>query len=265
MIKVENLNYTYKKGGFSIKNASLEIREGYLTVVLGHNAGGKTTLFKLLYGAVFPDSGSVTYSFDMAISDYFDNSGKHEKTEYNAQSFTILTPENAHVMRQNVAIVSRDFPIASNLQIGEMVELYAALYPAFDRKEFENLTDYFALNSSENRDDFSKKCPDKFSTGEIVKLSLAFALAIKPRIIILDEPFANLDPVVKTDIMMLIQKKIAEDGLGVLLSTHLLEEINDVADYIYVIEKGSIIKSGDRESLLSEAGTTELKELLKKE
>lgn len=243
MLKAENLVFRYIKGkGKVIDDVSIEVREGFLTVLLGHNAGGKSTLFKLLYGALLPESGNI----------YYGSEGSPVK----------LDNETIRDLRQKAAMISEEFPLFATLDISENIEVYASLYPEFDREEFESLCALFGLTGKENKEKFMKQQPDELSTGEYVKLKLAFAFARHPELVIMDEPFANLDPVVKTDIMELLQDRISKENIGVLLSTHLLEEINDTADYVYVIENGRIVKSGDRESLFEGEGVNELRKLL---
>ena len=90
------------------------------------------------------------------------------------------------------------------------------------------------------------------STGEKAKVETAFLLARTPKFIILDEPLANIDPVFKTDILQILQRSVADNGTGVLISTHLLDEISEMVDYIYVMKNGQIVKQGDRFELLGD-------------
>ena len=252
MIKGENLKFRYnEKKAPVLDNVSIEVREGYMTVLLGHNAGGKSTLFKLLYGALLPESGSVYYGF--SEDDNYSEAFECRLTELNF--------DNTVEMRRKVAMVSEELPLFATLDVAQNIEMFESLYPEFDREEFEKTANDFGL-FSENKEMFYKNLPTDISTGEYMKLKLALTFARHPKLLIMDEPFANLDPVVKTDIMELMQERIAKENIGILLSTHLLEEINDAADYIYVIEKGKIVKSGDRESLFEGEGVDELRKLL---
>ncbi len=252
MIKAENLKFRYdKKKSLLITDVNIEVKEGYMTVVIGHNAGGKSTLFKLLYGALIPESGSIYYGFSDDDA-YPEDERKQVKLDFDTTA----------AMRRKTAMISEEMPMFSTLDISQNIELYASLYPEFDREEFEKLSKDMGLTGGESRERFYKFLPTELSTGEYVKFKLCLAFARHPKLMIMDEPFANLDPVVKTDILELLQARIAKENTGILLSTHLLEEINDAADYIYVIENGRIVKSGDRESLLSEEGVNELRKLL---
>jgi ABC-2 type transport system ATP-binding protein len=244
MIKADNISFRYdKKKAQVLRDVSIEVSPGYLTVVLGHNGGGKSTLFKLLYGELVPEEGKIWTDYSVKPGD---GRNKEDKPDFST----------VQAMRQKVAFVSADSPLFESFDVTGNVELFKALYPDFDEAEFRKLLEYLALDIKPG------KYFKELSTGEYMKLRIAFALARKPEIIIMDEPFANLDPVVKTDIMELLHERITGENLGVLVSTHLLEEINDRADYIYVLENGRITKSGDRESLFEKEGADSLRGLL---
>ena len=107
------------------------------------------------------------------------------------------------------------------------------------------------------------KTVGSFSAGEAVKAEISFALARRPKLLIMDEPLANLDPVYKTDILELLQDAVSANDLGILLSTHLLDEIEDITDKIYIMENGKITKSGDRFEMLGENEDKQLRDLAK--
>ena len=85
-----------------------------------------------------------------------------------------------------------------------------------------------------------------------MKLEISFVLARRPKLILLDEPLANIDPVFKVDVLELLQKGVAENETGVLISTHLLDEISDMVDYVNVLENGRLVRSGTRFEVLGE-------------
>jgi len=144
---------------------------------------------------------------------------------------------------------------SQSLTVNKNVEMLSILYPTFDRKTFDSL---IALAQAEGTLD---KRYIELSTGEKAKVEIAFLLARKPKLIILDEPLANIDPVFKIDILELLQKGVADNGTGVLISTHLIDEISEMVDYIYVLDNGRITKHGTRFELLSD-GDGNLREVL---
>ena len=94
-------------------------------------------------------------------------------------------------------------------------------------------------------------------------MSFCFMLARRPEIIILDEPLANIDPVFKTDILELLQKAVSENEIGVFLSTHLVDEISEMVDYINVLKNGQMVMSGSRFEILGDDEGKSLRELMK--
>ena len=109
---------------------------------------------------------------------------------------------------------------------------------------------------------------EELSTGKQMQLQLAFALARHPKLLLLDEPMANLDPVVKTDIWELLIRTIEKENISIIISTHLVEEVNDITDYIGLLDNGRLVKFGDREQILNDDlgnKNKNLRELLEEE
>lgn len=226
MLTAKNINYRYslvkaKKGDFELQDVSLTLEPGYVTCLLGRNGSGKTTLMNLLYGMRRPDSGEILWK-DRSLND---------KT---------LTD-----FRQEVAYVGEVW-CAESMTVGKNVEMLSILYPSFERTYFDSLMKLAGVEG----------CFDKqfsvLSTGERVKVEISFMLARRPKLILLDEPLANIDPVFKVEILELLQRSVAENETGVLISTHLIDEISDMVDYVNVLENGRLVKSGTRFELLGE-------------
>lgn len=235
MLKSYKLNYHYgitqpKEDGFAIRDVFINAEPGYITCLLGKNAAGKTTLLSLLYGMLRPKSGNVNWEGkqvnDKTLAAY------HRDVAYFGESWC-----------------------SQSLTVNKNVEMLSILYPTFDRKTFDSL---IALAQAEGTLD---KRYIELSTGEKAKVEIAFLLARKPKLIILDEPLANIDPVFKIDILELLQKGVADNGTGVLISTHLIDEISEMVDYIYVLDNGRITKHGTRFELLGD-GDGNLREVL---
>lgn len=102
----------------------------------------------------------------------------------------------------------------------------------------------------------------EYSSGEKKRIELAFTLAKKPKLLLLDEPTANLDPVFRTDFMELLQKKIAEENMSIIFSTHILADVEDVADYILLLQEGEMTDFGEKEAILDKYGVEELRQLI---
>ena len=235
MLKSFQLNYHYgitppKENGFAIKDVFINAEPGYITCLLGKNAAGKTTLLSLLYGMLRPKSGKV--SWDGKEVKYKNLAAYHREVAYFGEKWC-----------------------AEGLTVEKNVEMLSILYPTFDRELFDSL-----IKTAQAEGTLEKRYFE-LSTGERVKAELAFLIARKPKLIILDEPLANIDPVFKMDILELLQKGVAENGTGVLISTHLIDEISDMVDYIYVLDNGKIVKHGSRFELMGDGEGT-LREVL---
>lgn len=235
MLKSFKLNYHYgitppKENGFAIKDVFINAEPGYITCLLGKNAAGKTTLLSLLYGMLRPKSGKVSWD------------GKQ------------INDKTLAAYRRDVAYFGETW-CSQSLTVNKNVEMLSILYPTFDRETFDSLITLAQVEGTLN-----KRYMD-LSAGEKAKVEIAFLLARKPKLIILDEPLANIDPVFKIDILELLQKSVADNGTGVLISTHLIDEISDMVDYIYVLDNGEIVKHGTRFELLSD-GEGNLREVL---
>ncbi|MBQ9490274.1 MAG: ABC transporter ATP-binding protein [Lachnospiraceae bacterium] len=224
MLTAKNINYRYglaKKDAFELQDVSLTLEPGYVSCLLGKNGSGKTTLLNLLYGMRKPKSGEILWKGqrldDKTLADF----------------------------RQEVAYVGEAWCVES-MTVAQNMEMLSILYPAFDRDYFDSLMKLAGADG----------CLDQvfsaLSTGERMKLEISFVLARRPKLILLDEPLANIDPVFKVDVLELLQKGVAENETGVLISTHLLDEISDMVDYVNVLENGRLIKSGTRFDVLGE-------------
>ena len=234
MIKAENISFKYGIGSkFSIQDLSITVEEGMISCLIGKNGCGKTTALKLLYGMLTPSSGAV----------YADGKKLSAKTLAKYHEDTAFVGD--------AAWCDKDRTLEHN------VELLSLLYPSFDREYFDKLLKEAGIG------DKTDKTLRMFSTGEAVKAEISFALARRPKLLIMDEPLANLDPVYKTDILELLQDAVAEEGTGILLSTHLLDEIEDVTDMICLMDNGRITKSGDRFEMLGDNGEKRLRDLAK--
>ncbi|HBZ53147.1 MAG TPA: hypothetical protein DEO82_05180 [Eubacterium sp.] len=231
MIEIKDVGYAYKgKEHFAVRDMSFGLEKGLITCMLGHNGAGKTTILKIIAGVLRPDCGEILY-----------HGVKVDKGTY---------PD----YRKEVAYFDKDWCIA-NKTIRFNVDFFRPLYGGFDEKCFDELMKRFRMAGTDD------KIVSELSSGQKVKFAIAFYLATKPSYIILDEPLATLDPVVKTEIVEVLSDEARGRDMGVLISTHLLEEISDVTDYIVMIEDGKLVLKGDRESVFESYGATRLSEV----
>lgn len=234
MLSVNNLEYIEKKNKFRIDNVSFSLDDGYLMCLLGPNASGKTTLLDLIFKRILPKSGSV--SFDGKIIETGDISSFRQVTAYiSAESaFTISETPDQHT------------------------DLIKLLYSSFDMELYEHYMNVFELNNN------TRNTPIyNLSTGQQIEYALACTFARKPRLILMDEPLANLDPVIKTDLTSIIHQYIMDYNTSVIMSTHLLDDITDICDYIGLMDNGKLVKFGNRIALLDDVGCKDLKDFIR--
>lgn len=142
------------------------------------------------------------------------------------------------------------------INVDENINLLKQLYSRWDQKRFEEILEMMEFTKEE----YMTKL-EELSTGKQMQFQLAFALARHPKLLLLDEPMANLDPVVKTDLWELLIRTIEKENISIIISTHLVEEVNDITDYVGVIDNGKLVKFGDREQMLNEDLGNETKDL----
>ena len=232
MLEARNLSFQYglakEKGrkDFRIRDVSIKVEPGYVSCLLGKNGAGKSTLLSLLYGMRKPGSGEIFWNGEK------------------------LTAKNLALFRREAGYAGEKWCM-DGMTLEKNVEMLSILYPDFDDQYFEELLRMAGL------EDVREKLFATFSTGERVKAELAFLMARRPKLLLLDEPLANIDPVFKTDILELLLKAVKENETGILISTHLVDEISDLVDYVYVMENGSMKKSGDRFEVLKDGNLRE--------
>jgi len=222
MIEVKDVDFSYKrKSQRQILDMSFTLKDNFFTCLMGHNGAGKTTLMKLIYGSLIPDLGEVLYD--------------GRKIDMNS----------IFAYRQDVAFVTRDSDWHFGCSLLEYIRQKKVFYPKFDPDEFISILKLFSFP-----EDKLGLLYSELSTGEQMEVMVAFDLARHPKYIMLDEPFANLDPVAKIVLTECLHKRVMEEKLGVFLSTHLLEEITDIVDYVVIVENGRLVKCGDRDEVL---------------
>lgn len=233
MLKVKDVFYSYDDGTTALNGINLEVKKGEIVALLGKNGAGKSTLFLQFNGILRPDSGEILID------------GKPLK--YNKKSLV-----NA---RQKVGIV---FQNPDDQIFAPTVEEDVAFGPLNLKLPIDEVrkrvTDALRRVGMEG---FEKKAPHYLSGGQKKRIAIAGILAMKPEIMILDEPMAGLDPVGAAKIINLL-KELNEEGITILISTHDVNIIQDYVDKIFIINDGEIIGDGCPEDIFSK------KDLLKK-
>lgn len=241
MLKVKNINYRVNKK-FSLSDIEFTVSDGYMTCLIGKNGAGKTTLMNVLYGCIIPESGSVYYDEKEIIKKDRKSAHIRRMTEF----------------RRDAAFITGDSWCAENMSVEENVSLMRCMYDSFDYEEFERIMNIFEFPSGNRKNEYKL-----LSTGQKMQFQIAFHMARHPKLYLMDEPLANLDPVVKEDILELVRNKIAAENASVIMSTHLVEEISDMVDYVAVMENGNMKAFGSRDEIMEKSGAGSIRELVK--
>jgi lipopolysaccharide export system ATP-binding protein len=220
-------NHLQKKYGshLAVSDISLTIKTGEIIGLLGANGAGKTTSFYMIVGILKPDAGSIQL-------DGLDITRKamHERARLGLG----YLPQEASVFRR--------LSVEDNLLA--ILELRADLNRKQRRQILEQLLQEFHLTQ------VRKQLGERLSGGERRRVEIARCLTSQPSFIMLDEPFAGVDPISVADIKNMIND-LAARGIGILITDHNVRETLDICDRAYIVNEGSIIAEGDTESILS--------------
>ena len=225
-IILDNVSYTYQEGtpfaSAALSDVSLTIEDGSYTAIIGHTGSGKSTILQLLNGLLVPTKGSVRV-FDTLIT----------STSVNKQIRQI---------RKQVGLV---FQFAENQIFEETVLKDVAFGPqnfGVSVEEAEAIArEKLALVGID--ESLFERSPFELSGGQMRRVAIAGILAMEPSILVLDEPTAGLDPIGRKELMTLF-KKLHQDGITIVLVTHLMDDVAEFADQVYVMEKGKLVKNG---------------------
>ena len=200
----------------ALADCTLGVPEGQLVALVGPNGAGKSTLLNLVVGLVAPSRGEIS------VLDGF--------------------PAGSLAALEGIAFVAQDMPLYRQLSAVDMIHLTRNLNQRFD--------DAYARRRLQDLDIPARHNAGKLSGGQRAQLALTLALARHPRLLVLDEPTAALDPLARHDFMATVMTAMAEDGVSVLLSSHLLAELERVADHLILISHGRVCLDGTVEELL---------------
>ena len=189
---------------------SLSLPRGAVYGLVGANGAGKTTLIKHVLGLLRAESGTVRVFGRDPVAD----------------PVGVLS---------RLGYLSEDNDLPGWMRVDELIRYTRAFYPAWDDAYAEELQKTFALEPSAKVRSLSK--------GQKARAGLLVALAYRPELLVLDEPSSGLDPIVRRDILGAIIRTIADEGRTVLFSSHLLQEVEQVADHVTMIHAGRILVS----------------------
>jgi ABC-2 type transport system ATP-binding protein len=202
---------------WALHECTLAIPAGHVTALVGPNGAGKTTLLNLAVGLMEPSAGAVTVLGGRAPG-----------------SLAAL---------DGIAFVAQDTPVYKNLSVADMLHVTRNLSRRFDQPYAEARLGELGVPL--------KRKAGRLSGGQQAQLALTLALARRPRLLILDEPVAMLDPIARHDFMATVLTAAVDDGVSVLLSSHVLAELERVADYLILLSRGRVQVAGEVDDLLA--------------
>ena len=214
-------------GTWALRKCTLAIPAGHVAALVGPNGAGKTTLLNLAVGLTAPTAGGVTVL-----------GGR---------------PPGSPAALDGIAFVAQDTPLYKNLSAGDMLHLTRNLNRRFDQRYAETRLAELAIP-------LTRKA-GKLSGGQRAQVALSLALARRPRLLVLDEPVAMLDPVARHDFMATVLTAMVDDGVSVLLSSHVLTELERVASYLVLLARGQVRLAGQVDDLLATSRQASLEQL----
>lgn len=224
VLKIENLGKKYNSR-WVVKSISLELKSGEIVGLLGPNGAGKTTAFYMIVNLVKPNRGKI----------FLDGKDiSHMAIHQRARNGISYLPQEASVFRK--------MTVADNIMA--ILELNPALTLQQRKAEQEKLLHDFNITHIRNNLGIS------LSGGERRRTEIARALATSPKFMLLDEPFAGIDPISFIDIKK-IMLQLAAKGIGVLITDHNVRETLDICNRAYVVGEGEIIAQGNPEEVLA--------------
>ncbi len=216
VIRVQDLSRRFGKNQ-ALEQVNLEVRPGIVFGLVGENGAGKTTLIKHLLGLLKAQQGRVRVL-------------GHDPVQ------------NPVEVLGNIGYLSEQRDLPERMTIGQLIRYQQAFFPNWDEVYAHQLGETFQLDLGQRI--------DRLSRGQRARTGLLAALAHRPRLLVLDEPSSGLDPVVRRDILGAIIRSVTEEGRNVLFSSHLLDEVQRVADEVAMLHRGRIVLCGPLEQIL---------------
>lgn len=203
-------------GNFQIKNVSFSLEPGYIMGLVGRNGAGKSTLIKMLLGVYKSDAGEIKIN-------------------------GISLNHKAKQAREQLGFVLEERLFSEGMTLLDNASQFGIFYPTFNKEAFLKYCAELGLNP---------KCKaGRLSKGDYLKFELAFALSHNPKLLILDEPTGNFDIESRKKIKQMMREFVSDGQRSILYATHLMEELDELADYITYIKQGEILYSVDKETL----------------
>lgn len=203
-------------GSFELEIPELKLERGVVLGLVGQNGAGKSTLIKTLINLIYPDAGEV-------------------------RLLGMQQPVDEIPIKQRIGYVSENPTFYDELTVGAMSKVVSTFYPDWDFGIYQKYLTKFELEP--------KKRIKQLSKGMKVKLGVLLALAHQPELLILDEPTSGIDPVMRRELLEEIAAVIQDERRTVLFSSHITQDVEQIADYIAILQAGKMVEFDNRESL----------------
>lgn len=219
ILSVDSLTKHYKN--FSLHNVSFQLPRGYIMGFIGPNGSGKSTTIKLIMNLLKRDSGRI-------------------------KVFGLDNLEHETTIKNRIAFVYDENRYHDELSIEEMGKFVSSFYKNWEKSTFNRYLNDFNLNPKQRIKELSK--------GMKMKFSLAAALSHQAELLIMDEPTAGLDPLVRAELVDILQSLIQDEQKSIFFSTHITSDLDKIADFITFLHNGKVVLSAPKDDLLDKYG-----------
>jgi len=216
VLETRGLGKRYRKR-WALSDCTLNVPAGHVTGLVGPNGAGKTTLLNLAVGLLAPTTGTVRVL-----------GGE---------------PASSEAQLAKVGFVAQDAPVYPGLTVADHLSLGAHMNPRWDAGVAEHRISRIGLDPAQKA--------GKLSGGERAQLALTLAIAKRPEVLILDEPIASLDPLARREFLQTLMEVTAEQNLSVVMSSHLVSDLERICDYLIVLVASRVRVAGEVEALLA--------------
>ena len=222
-IELSHINKSF--GDFAIRDLNLTVPSGTICGLVGENGAGKSTTIRLLMGALRPDSGTASV---LGVD---------------------VTSLEFRKVKENVGVVLDEAYFPESLNAVQVGKIMAATYRRWDQRLYDSYLKRFDLPEKKQFKDFSR--------GMRMKLAIAVALSHQPKLLVLDEATAGLDPIVRDEVLDIFNEFTREEDHSILISSHILSDLEKLCDYIAFIHKGDLLFCEEKDQLLEQYGIFE--------